>query len=115
MLDTSMNDIKYVVNPVYTPELISTIDTEMRYSRGLDGTEYIPGVVGLNNIKTTDYLNAAVQALARISPLRDHFLALDSGSDAQGNQIVRRFGELIRKMFNPRNFKVLVCVCCTDK
>ena len=35
-----------------------------RESRAYDGTNYTPGVVGLNNIKANDYLNVILQALA---------------------------------------------------
>jgi hypothetical protein len=64
------------------------------YSRGLDGTEFVPGTIGLNNLRATDYMNVVIQvgiqfanrnplcfdmllvakALALVSPLRDFFL-----------------------------------------
>ena len=44
------------------------------YSRGVDGSDYMPGLIGLNNIKNTDYVNVVVQLLARIPPIRDFFL-----------------------------------------
>jgi len=39
-------------------------------SQALDGTEFMPGLVGLNNMKNNDYANVCVQILARVSPLR---------------------------------------------
>lgn len=35
---------------------------------------YLPGVVGLNNIKANDYCNVVLQALCHVKPLRDYFL-----------------------------------------
>ena len=32
--------------------------------RSLDGSEYMPGLVGLNNMKANDYVNVVVQASA---------------------------------------------------
>jgi len=33
------------------------MDKNVNYSRALDGTDYLPGCIGLNNIKNTDYVN----------------------------------------------------------
>ena len=33
------------------------------------GSDYMPGLIGLNNIKNTDYVNVVVQALSRVAPL----------------------------------------------
>ena len=38
------------------------LDKDKRWVRALDGTEYMPGLVGLNNMKANDYVNAIVQA-----------------------------------------------------
>lgn len=61
------------------------------------------GFIGLNNLKNTDYINVVVQALAHIPPLRDYFLANNLGKCK--SPLVLRFGELIRKMWSPHNFK----------
>ena len=39
---------------------------------------YLPGVVGLNNIKANDYCNVVLQALCHVKPLRDYFLREES-------------------------------------
>lgn len=61
------------------------------------------GFIGLNNLKHTDYINVVVQVLAHIPPLRDFFLANNVGKCK--SPLVLRFGELIRKMWSPHNFK----------
>ena len=51
IIDASLNDILYVLNPTFTPELIQRLATSSKEARAYDGTKYVPGVVGLNNIK----------------------------------------------------------------
>ncbi len=58
--DASLNDIKYNLLPLYTPDMVKRLDTEPLYSRSLDGSEYYPGCLGLNNIKQTDYINVVI-------------------------------------------------------
>jgi hypothetical protein len=41
---------------------VAVLDGERRWVRALDGTEYMPGLVGLNNMKANDYINVVVQA-----------------------------------------------------
>jgi hypothetical protein len=43
---------------------VAQLDLKVKYSRCIDGTEYIPGTVGLNNLKNTAYLNVIVQVAA---------------------------------------------------
>lgn len=50
------------------------------------------------------YGSTCPQALARVGPLRDFFL-LPSGYASCKSPLVQRFGELMRKLWNPRNFK----------
>lgn len=60
-LDSSLNDIKYVLNPIFTPDQIKQLDMNTKMSRAIDGTMYMPGIVGLNNIKANDYCNVILQ------------------------------------------------------
>lgn len=60
-LDSSLNDIKYVLNPTFTPAQIDMMDSNTKMSRAIDGTMYMPGIVGLNNIKANDYCNVILQ------------------------------------------------------
>ena len=110
MEDASLNDIKYNLMPIFTPDLVRTIDEEPLFSRALDGTEYFPGCLGLNNLKLTDYVNVCIQALCRIKPLRDFCLFYRVRESNLNNVdlkhvLVVRFAELIKKMWNPKNFK----------
>ncbi|KAK9845987.1 hypothetical protein WJX81_007744 [Elliptochloris bilobata] len=102
--DRSLDAIRYVLNPMFTPAQVAELDRDRRWVRALDGTEYMPGLVGLNNMKANDYANVVVQALARVTPLRDFFL-LPANYAACRSPLVQRFGELLRKAWNTRNFK----------
>ncbi len=46
MIDASLGDILYVLNPTFSSELIKRLETNARESRAFDGTMYTPGVVG---------------------------------------------------------------------
>lgn len=59
--DSSLNDIIYVVNPTFTKEYIAKKVNQSKMSRAYDGTLYLPGIVGLNNIKANDYCNVVLQ------------------------------------------------------
>ena len=55
-------------------------------------------------MRANDYANAAVQALGRVGPLRDFFLVPAKYAHVS-SPLVQRFGELLRKAWNPRAFK----------
>ncbi len=102
------------MNPTFTPEQIDQLDSNSKMSRAYDNTLYLPGIVGLNNIKANDYSNVVLQALVNVKPLRDYFLREENYQNikvAPGDimiNLVTRFGELTRKLWNPRNFKAHV-------
>lgn len=77
VINHSLEDIKNNIKPQYSSTEIEKLDTESTYRRSLDGTEFIPGTIGLNNIKKTDYANVIFQALAHMSTLRNFFLGFD--------------------------------------
>lgn len=104
VMDRSLDDIRHVLSPNFTPEEVARLDSEVKWTRALDGTEYMPGLVGLNNMKRNDYANVCIQALARITPIRNFFLQADN-YQACKSVLVQRFGELLRKIWNTRNFK----------
>lgn len=117
VIDSSLSDITYVLKPTFTTEDVKLLDTVNRTARAFDGTTYLPGIVGLNNIKANDYCNVILHALSHISPVRDYFLLEENYINKLGLKrpisdplcdLVVRFGELIRKLWNPRNFKAHV-------
>ena len=43
------------------PKPVVCLRVGCSYSRGLDGTEFVPGTIGLNNLRATDYMNVVIQ------------------------------------------------------
>ena len=97
-----LEDIKVVVDPRYIPEEVKALDKQRQPAWDLAGKKYIPGFVGLNNIKANDYLNVVVQALSHVPPLRNFFMLEDLKSRPQ---LVQRYSILVRKIWNPKAFK----------
>ncbi|KAG6418985.1 hypothetical protein SASPL_121193 [Salvia splendens] len=107
VIDPSLDDIRHVLNPrhaLFSRENVIHIDQNRQWSRALDGSDYLPGMVGLNNIKETDFVNVTIQSLMRVTPLRNFFLIPENYAHCK-SQLVHRFGELTRKIWHARNFK----------
>ena len=115
VVDPSLSDIIYVLNPTFTRSMIRQLETGSKEVRAHNGTLYAPGVVGLNNIKANDYCNVVLQALSHVAPIRNYFLdpanyasVRRRPGDHVSHQLLQRFGELIRKLWNPKAFKAHV-------
>lgn len=112
IVDSSLDDIKYVLNPTFSKKQIMELDTNSKRSRAIDGTMYSAGIVGMNNIKANDYCNVILQSLSHVKPLRNFFLRESNYSNVKKPLkfylLIQRFGELMRKLWNPRNFKAHV-------
>jgi len=116
IIDSSLNDITYVLRPTFSTKDIEGLDSSGKNARAFDGTSYLPGIVGLNNIKANDYCNVILHGLSHVSSIRDFFLLESNYIDIESKRppgdvmftLVHRFGELIRKLWNPRNFKAHV-------
>lgn len=102
--DPSLDDIRHVLNPRFSREQVLHLDENRQWSRALDGSNYLPGMVGLNNIKETDFVNVTIQSLMRVTPLRNFFLIPENYQNSR-SPLVHRFGELMRKIWHARNFK----------
>ncbi|CAJ2671911.1 unnamed protein product [Trifolium pratense] len=102
--DPSLDDIRHVLNPRFAAKDVEQLDKNKQWSRALDGSSYLPGMVGLNNIKETDFVNVTIQSLMRVTPLRNFFLIPENYQHCK-SPLVHRFGELTRKIWHARNFK----------
>lgn len=111
VIDPSLMDISAALNPTYRLEDTQKLDQNHDLSRDLYTKRYLPGYVGLNNLKKTDYINATIQALAQVRPLRDFFLQagvsipLPSKETNQYAHLARCFGELMRKIWSDKRFR----------
>ncbi|KAF8819927.1 putative ubiquitin specific protease 39 isoform 2 [Cardiosporidium cionae] len=106
--DASLDDIRHFLNPQYTIADVAKLNSKIVYGKALDGTDFLPGCIGLNNLKRTDYFNVIVQIVCKITPLRSALLLLDLSSKQNPDIVLLSLGELIRKMYNPKNFKGIV-------
>lgn len=50
-----------MLKPTFTKQHINNLDKHGKLYRAYDGTTYLPGIVGLNNIKANDYANVVLQ------------------------------------------------------
>ncbi|KAG0645416.1 putative inactive ubiquitin-specific-processing protease 10 [Hyphodiscus hymeniophilus] len=98
----SLEDIKFVSDPTYTKQQVMAMDREAKTAWALGGKEYVPGFVGMNNIKDNDYFNVVVQALSHVPPLRNYFMLESFGTKPE---LAKRLSILVRKIWNPRAFK----------
>ena len=123
--DPSLDNISAVLNPTFTPAQVTALSQNPIHppkpSFDLASKPYLPGYVGLNNIKANDYLNVVIHALLHVPPLRDYLLLSNlSGNSSQGTkgngstgnppstEMLRRFAGLAKKVWNPRLFKAQV-------
>lgn len=103
---------------MFTPKLLRNLDEGSQPAYTLTSQVYKPGFIGLNNIRSNSYMNVVLQALLHVTPLRDYFIfhsqpSKKASNDAQGgsfqadnrSELVKRFGALARRMWNPKNFK----------
>jgi U4/U6.U5 tri-snRNP-associated protein 2 len=131
--DPSLDDISAVLNPTFTSAQVAALpypstsksktgSVPIKTSFDLSSKPYIPGYIGLNNIKANDYLNVIIHALLHVPPLRD-FLLLSNFSlqpspsniktstnqaSLPHSELLRRFAALAKKVWNPRLFKAQV-------
>mmetsp|Transcript_43283 Transcript_43283/g.70062 ORF Transcript_43283/g.70062 Transcript_43283/m.70062 type:complete len:514 (+) Transcript_43283:47-1588(+) len=108
VVDKSLEDIKFNLTPIFDEEEVEHMSTRVRYSKALDGTDYIPGCIGLNNIQASDYQNVIIQMLCIVTPLRNMLLAYQPPTERKKDPVISSLADLLRKMYNPRNFKGLV-------
>jgi U4/U6.U5 tri-snRNP-associated protein 2 len=104
--DPSLEDISYVLAPTFTRGSVATLSTPAHLTKpsyDLASKAYLPGYVGLNNIKRNDHMNVIIHSLLHIPPLRD-FLLL-SNFRGKESELLKRFAGLAKKLWNPRLFK----------
>ncbi|PKI85462.1 hypothetical protein MVES_000338 [Malassezia vespertilionis] len=126
--DPSLCDIQYQLSLTFSERQIAQLDApDMPPTLDLNANPYLPGFVGLNNIDQNNAMNAVIQALAHVPPLRNYFLRgatprglrggieaksarMPTVSEAEGRllhstELVQRFATLLRRIWNPHGFK----------
>ena len=104
--DTTLQDIQYALQPSFNDVNIEKLPKNDVPCRDMHGKFYLPGYIGLNNLKRTDYINVIVQAISRVRPIRTFFLkGKEVNYEKCDHPIVNSFGSLLRRMYNPRRLK----------
>ena len=74
ILDSSLDDVKKCLSPTFSKQDIINLNGNSSLARDVHGVNYLPGFVGLNNLKNTDFVNVVLHALSHVTPVRDYFL-----------------------------------------
>ncbi|KAL7419713.1 Ubiquitin carboxyl-terminal hydrolase 10 [Cryptotrichosporon argae] len=109
--DPSLNDILAVLNPRYKTSSLAALSRLPQPSYTLSSEPYLPGYIGLNNVKKNDYLNIIVHLLLHVPPVRDYLLdptTPELQEDRRPTELVLRLATLCRRLWNPRLFKAQV-------
>ncbi|KAG6851370.1 hypothetical protein H0H93_005768 [Arthromyces matolae] len=104
--DPSLEDISYMLSPTFTRDSVAALSSPAHIAKpsyDLASKVYVPGYVGLNNIKRNDHMNVIIHSLLHVPPLRD-FLLLSDFRDKEP-ELLKRFAALAKKIWNGRLFK----------
>ncbi len=104
--DPSLADIAFVLDPLFTPLKVRALSSPIlsqKVSFDLASKPYLPGHIGLNNIKKHDHMNVVIHSLLHVRPLRDYLLL--SNFRGKESELLKRFAGLAKKLWNPRLFK----------
>jgi U4/U6.U5 tri-snRNP-associated protein 2 len=107
IVDQSLDDFKRSFLPSYSIKEIDDLNQNTLLARDVHGVSYLPGFIGLNNLKHTDFINVTLHALSHITPLRNYFLDPNNYSLCN-NDICQRFGIIVRKLWSRNNFKSFI-------
>jgi len=109
--DKSLDDIRQVLFPKFTEKDLEDLDARAIWSKALDGTEYLVGCVGLNQSENARGVNSVVQALSRVTDLRNMFLVSSSSNNNNNNnnnnntQNNDTLQNLTQRIWNRHNFR----------
>jgi U4/U6.U5 tri-snRNP-associated protein 2 len=95
-----------VLSPKFTPAAVKALSSPEHLTKpsyDLSSKPYLPGYVGLNNIKKNDHMNVVIHTLLHIPPLRDNLLL--SNYHGKEPELLKRFATLAKKIWNPQLFK----------
>ena len=106
--DPSLNDIKHELKPTFHSNELASLRSSHVIKKDVRGEDYLPGFIGLANLKATDPVNVVVQMLARVVPFQHFFLQNNTTLESCRSVLVKQFAELLRKIWNPRSFKRFV-------
>lgn len=69
VVERSLDDIRHVLDPTFSSADVAALDKSVSWARTLEGADYMPGLVGLNDMRANDYGNVIIQARPPCLPL----------------------------------------------
>lgn len=118
VVDPSLNNIRKCLCPKYSDADVSALDSNVLLAKDIHGNSYLPGFIGLNNLKSMQYVNVVLHALSHVKPLRNYFLtksttvSITSGgistAATASTQLAHMFSSIISKMWSKDNFKSVI-------
>ena len=97
VIDSSLDDIKYNLFPRFTAPEVRSLAGNTALAKDIFGASYLPGFVGMNNLKHTDFVNVVIQSLAHVDALRDFFLQPANYASSK-SQVVHKFAQVMAKV-----------------
>jgi U4/U6.U5 tri-snRNP-associated protein 2 len=98
---SDLSDIRSNLYPTYTSDSVSSLPSS---ALSLTGIPFHPGLVGLNQVRDSSYMNAALHVLCGVSPLRDYLLT----KNISAKSVTGALSDVFKKICNSRNFKGVV-------
>jgi U4/U6.U5 tri-snRNP-associated protein 2 len=115
IVDAALSDVKKCLSPLFSPEEITSLNSNTSLARDVFGVSYLPGFVGLNNLSQTDYINSVLHALTHVTPLRNFLLtdplpgtSIDFTRLHEKSPELAAFAEAAHKLWSPYNFKSVI-------
>lgn len=106
--EASLNDIRQALRPTFSVREALALRSPQGLCKDASGTTYLPGLPGINNLGCTDYISSVLHLLARVGPMRTHFLLQPHAQAGNHSPVVREFGALMRRLWAPSALRATV-------
>ena len=70
----TLDDIKFNLKPIYSEEMLNQLEKIVDVEYNVDGKEFYPGVIGMNNLGKTDFANVVIYLLNGVREVRRFFV-----------------------------------------
>lgn len=108
IIDRSLDDVKHELKPTFSQGDIQHVRNTHLLKKDVSGGDYLPGYIGISNLKCTDATSVVVHALARVIPLQNVLLQNSKVLTSCRSQVFHQLAQILRRIWNPRAFKTFV-------
>lgn len=108
IIDKKIEDIKFNILPEYTlnKENFQKIQNgliEECYS--VDGSIFYPGLITINNIKQSEFINVIIYSMSRVDEIRNFLLLMPYFKIQKSEGLLLNLSYVIKKIYNNLSFK----------